>query len=156
MLKENFARACHLHMLTLFSIRPKFKIKHSTWQQSLHCCRVEQTVYSEHRTWSVFTGLNKMSSNMIQLFAEEMLMVALQPGMPPEFDHLALLWQHRWTNPGKRATRDDFFGHLIPATILGRYPCGRSFPVRLFGIPLWGLRIHESKSSADADWFLWC
>jgi len=25
---------------------------------------------------------------MIQLFAEEMLMVALQPGMPPEFDHL--------------------------------------------------------------------
>ena len=26
---------------------------------------------------------------MIQLFAEEMLMVALQPGMPPEFDHLA-------------------------------------------------------------------
>jgi len=29
-----------------------------------------------------------MSSNMIQLFAEEMLMVALQPGMPPEFDHL--------------------------------------------------------------------
>ena len=66
------------------------------------------------------------------------------------------LWQHRWTNPGKRATRDDFFGHLIPATILGRYPCGGSFPVRLFGIPLWGLRIHESKSSADVDWFLWC
>jgi hypothetical protein len=29
-----------------------------------------------------------MSSNVIQLFAEEKLMVALQPGMPPEFVHI--------------------------------------------------------------------
>jgi len=64
---------------------------------------------------------------MIQLFAEEMLMVALQPGMPPEFDHLAFGSTGELT-PEKEPRVMIFFGQLIPATILGRYPCGGVFP----------------------------
>jgi len=56
---------------------------------------------------------------MIQLFAEEMLMVALQPGMPPEFDHLYFP-QKKTLLFGRRIveyTQNDKLKHILLSCI---------------------------------------
>ena len=65
---------------------------------------------------------------MFQLFAEEKLMVALQPGMPPEFDHIIfhtkkiMIWEKNSTRLQSKRQAYAYPAVLHPTSKAKNYP----------------------------------